>query len=71
MLLPRCGSSPATSTVPAAAPETVTPNHAVVLVFISQNVKIGDAEPKVTGSSARVTLDKIGTRWLVSDFDHY
>jgi Mce-associated membrane protein len=61
----------ATSTVPAAAPETVTPNHAVVLVFISQNVKIGDAEPKVTGSSARVTLDKIGTRWLVSDFDHY
>jgi Mce-associated membrane protein len=61
----------ATSVVPAAAPETVTPNHAVVLVFISQTVTVGDAGPKVAGSSARVTLDKIGKRWLISDFDHY
>lgn len=60
-----------TSTVPGAAPETVTPNRAVVLVFISQTVKVGDGEPKVTGSSARVTLEKVGKRWLVSDFDHY
>ena len=57
--------------MPAAAPETVTPNHAVVLLFVSQTVKIGDAPPNVTGSSARVTLDKIGERWLISDFDHY
>jgi Mce-associated membrane protein len=61
----------ATATVPDAAPETTTPNHAVVLVFISQNVKIGDAPPSETGSSARMTLDKIGERWLISDFDHY
>jgi len=61
----------ATATVPAAAPETVTPNHAVVLVFVSQTVKAGDSPPTVTGSSVRVTLDKIGGRWLISDFDDY
>jgi Mce-associated membrane protein len=61
----------ATATVPGAAPEITTGNHAVVLVFISQTVKIGDYPPTETGSSARVTLDKIGERWLVSDFDHY
>jgi Mce-associated membrane protein len=61
----------ATATVPDAAPEITTPNHAVVLVFISQTVKIGDAPPTETGSSARVTLDNIGERWLISDFDHY
>jgi Mce-associated membrane protein len=43
----------------------------VVLVFISPTVKIGDAAPTETGSGARVRLDKIGERWLVSDFDHY
>jgi Mce-associated membrane protein len=61
----------ATATVPDPATEITTPNHAVVLVFISQTVKIGDAPPTETGSSARVTLDKIGERWLISDFDHY
>ena len=55
----------------ATVPEITTPNHAVVLVFISPNVKIGDAPPSETGSSARVTLDKIGERWLISDFDQY
>jgi Mce-associated membrane protein len=61
----------ASATVPAAAPETVSPDHAVVLVFISQTVKIGDAPATVTASSARVTLDKVGERWLMSGFDHY
>jgi Mce-associated membrane protein len=61
----------ATATVPDAATEITTPNHAAVLVFISQTVKIGDAPPTETGSSARVTLDNIGERWLISDFDHY
>ncbi len=42
-----------TATVPDAAPEITTPNHAVVLVFISQTVKVGDAVPTETGSSAR------------------
>jgi Mce-associated membrane protein len=61
----------AIATAPAAAAETVTPDHAVVLVFVSQSFKSGDTAPTVIGSSARVTLEKIGARWLISDFDHY
>ena len=61
----------ATASVPAAASESVTQNHGVVLLFVTQTVRIGDAPPVDTGSSVRVTLDKIGDRWLISDFDQY
>jgi len=61
----------ATASAPAAASESVTANHAVVLLFVTQTVKIGDAPMADTGSSVRVTLDKIGERWLISDFDQY
>jgi Mce-associated membrane protein len=61
----------ATASVPAAASESVTPNHAVVLLFVTQTVRIGDAPAAGTESSVRVTLDKIGERWLISDFDQY
>jgi Mce-associated membrane protein len=61
----------ATAGVPAAASESVTQNHGVVLLFVTQTVRIGDAPPVDTGSSVRVTLDKIGDRWLISDFDQY
>jgi Mce-associated membrane protein len=61
----------ATATVSAAAPQSVTPNRAVVLLFVDQNVKIGDEPATATGSSVRVTLDKVGERWLISDFDQY
>ncbi|MDT5201092.1 MAG: Mce-associated rane protein [Mycobacterium sp.] len=61
----------ATASVPAAASESVTANHAVVLLFVTQTVRIGDAPRADTGSSVRVTLDKIGERWLISDFDQY
>ena len=61
----------ATASVPAAASESVTANHAVVLLFVTQTVRIGDAPRADTGSSVRVTLDKIGERWLISEFDQY
>jgi Mce-associated membrane protein len=61
----------ANARVPAAAPESAAPNHAVVLLFVNQTVKIGDASPTDTESDVRVTLDKIGGRWLISDFDQY
>ena len=61
----------ATASVPAAASESVTANHAVVLLFVTQTVRIGDAPRVDSGSSVRVTLDKIGERWLISDFDQY
>jgi Mce-associated membrane protein len=58
----------AVATVPAAASVSATPNHAVVLVFVNQTVIVGTAPPSDTASSVRVTLDKTGDRWLISDF---
>jgi Mce-associated membrane protein len=59
----------AVATVPAAASVSANPNHAVVLVFVNQTVIVGQDAPTDTASSVRVTLDKIGDRWLISKFD--
>ena len=61
----------ATAIVPGGASESATHNHAVVLLFVNQTIKIGDAAPADATSSVRVTLDKIGERWLVSGFDQF
>jgi Mce-associated membrane protein len=61
----------ATAFVPGGASESATHNHAVVLLFVNQTIKIGDAAPANATSSVRVTLDKIGERWLVSGFDQF
>jgi Mce-associated membrane protein len=59
----------AVATVPAAASMSATANHAVVLVFIDQSIVIGTDAPTSTSSTVRVTLDKEGDRWLISQFD--
>jgi Mce-associated membrane protein len=59
----------ATATVPAAAPVTADPRHAVVLVFVNQTVVVGSDAPADSTSAIRVTLDETGGRWLVSQFD--
>jgi Mce-associated membrane protein len=59
----------AVATVPAAASVSANPNHAVVLVFVNQTVIVGQDAPTDTASSVRVTLDRIGDRWLISKFD--
>ncbi|BBU21631.1 hypothetical protein AWC32_01575 [Mycobacterium xenopi] len=59
----------ASATVLAAASVSATQNHALVLVFVDQTVTIGTSRPNNATSSVRVTLDKIGERWLVSGFD--
>ena len=59
----------AVATVPAAASTSATENHAVVLLFVNQSVIIGQDAPTSTASSVRVTLDKVGGRWLISQFD--
>jgi Mce-associated membrane protein len=59
----------AVAKVPAAASVSATPNHAVALVFIDQTVVMGADQTTDTASSVRVTLDKIGGRWLISGFD--
>jgi Mce-associated membrane protein len=59
----------AVATVPAAASSSATPTHAVVLLFVNQSVIVGQSAPTSTASSVRVTLDKVGGRWLISQFD--
>jgi Mce-associated membrane protein len=59
----------AVATVPAMASVSADPRHAVVLVFVNQTVVVGQDAPTDTASSVRVTLDKIGNRWLISKFD--
>lgn len=61
----------AAATVPAAASESVTENHAVVLLFVNETVRIGNSPPTDAPSIVRVTLDKIGERWLISGFDQF
>jgi Mce-associated membrane protein len=55
--------------IPATSSVSANPNHAVVLVFVDQTVTMGKDKPTESASSVRVTLDKVGDRWLVSGFD--
>ena len=59
----------AVATVPAAASVSAGPNRAVVLVFVNQSAIVGTGAPTETASSVRVTLGKVGGRWLISGFD--
>jgi Mce-associated membrane protein len=59
----------ALATVPAAASVSATGKHAVVLVFVDQTTTIGNDAPTQSTSSVRVTLDKVGDKWLISQFD--
>lgn len=59
----------AVATVPGAASVSATADHAVVLLFVSQTVTVGHDAPTSTTSNVRVTLDKRGGRWLISQFD--
>jgi Mce-associated membrane protein len=59
----------AIATVPAAASVSATPNHAVALVYVDQTVTVGNDAPADTASTVRVTMEKVGNRWLISSFD--
>jgi Mce-associated membrane protein len=59
----------AVATVPAMASVSANPRHAVVLVFVNQTVIVGQDAPTDSASSVRVTLDKVGNRWLIAKFD--
>ena len=58
----------AVATVPAVASVSAETGNAVVLVFINQTVVVGGDAPTDTASSVRVTLEKHGDRWLISEF---
>jgi Mce-associated membrane protein len=55
--------------VPTASLVTSSPSHAVVLVFVNQNVTVGSDPPTDNATAVKVTLDKLGQRWLVSGFE--
>jgi Mce-associated membrane protein len=57
------------ATVPAAASVSASAVHAVALLYVDQTTTVGTAAPTATASSVRVTLDKVGTRWLISGFE--
>ena len=59
----------AVATVPAAASVTAAATHAVALVFVNQSTIIGNDPPTDTASTVKVSLDKVGDRWLISQFD--
>jgi Mce-associated membrane protein len=59
----------AVAQIPAAASVSAKTDHAVVLLFVNQTVVMGTDAPTNTASSVRVTLDKVGDRWLISGFD--
>lgn len=59
----------AVASVPASATVSATPDHAVVLVFVDQNITVGTDPPTSSSSSVRVTLDKLGGRWMISGFE--
>lgn len=57
--------------VPGAASVSVTGSRAVTLVFVDQSVTragAGETGPVRSSFSVRVTLDRVGDRWLVSEF---
>lgn len=57
------------ATVPAAAPLSASAEHAVVLVYVNQNVIIGTDAPTSSTSCVRIALDKVDNRWLIAQFD--
>jgi Mce-associated membrane protein len=59
----------AVATVPAIGAVSADPHQAVVLLFVNQTVVVGQDAPTDTASSVRVTLEKVGDRWLISKFD--
>jgi Mce-associated membrane protein len=61
----------AVARIPVAAAVSASENHAVVLLFVNQTVTVGTSTPTDATSSVRVTLDKIGGRWLISGFDQF
>lgn len=57
------------ATIPDAVSVSADPDKAVALVFVSQTVTMGKDKPSESISSIRVSLDKVGDRWLISGFD--
>jgi Mce-associated membrane protein len=59
-----------TANVARAAVSDLAPDKATVLVFVNQATTSADrAEPSMTASSVKVTLDRVDGKWLIAAFD--
>lgn len=58
-----------TVTVPAAAAVSASAGRAVVLAYVNQTVVEGSGPPAYIPSRARVGMERIDGRWLVSGFE--
>jgi Mce-associated membrane protein len=58
-----------TAAVQAVAAVSGNAKHVVALAFVNQTITFGNAAPTNTASSVRVTLDRVGDRWLISRFE--
>ncbi|MDT5369526.1 MAG: Mce-associated rane protein [Mycobacterium sp.] len=59
----------AVATVPAAAAIAADANRSVVLVFVDSTITVGNDPPTGTEPAVRVSLEKIGGRWLITEFE--
>lgn len=59
----------ATATVPAAAVVSADSRHAVVLAYVDQVTTVGTEAPVQNNTSARVSMDNVDGRWLISGLD--
>ena len=56
------------ASVAGAGVVSASQNHAVVLLFVNQVFTVGTDPPINNPTRARVALDKISGRWLISEF---
>lgn len=59
----------ATARVSGAASVSADENRAIVIVFVDQTTTVGNDAPSDTDSVVQVSLDKVGSRWLISGFE--
>lgn len=55
--------------VSGAASVSIDKNRAIVIVFVDQTTTVGNDAPSDTDSVVAVSLDKVGSRWLISGFE--
>jgi Mce-associated membrane protein len=59
----------AVATVAASSVISATRDRSETLVFVDQSVTVGQDAPTSSSSCVRVSLEKVGDRWLISGFD--
>lgn len=66
----RAGSVVVTARVPSASVQAATPDEVVVLLFVDQTTERADLpEPRVDQNRVRLTMQRVGGRWLVAELD--